>query len=352
MGDAAMSWTAGVLTTLNFTPTWRLDRPWRVGMVGVGNIAQRAHLPGYRKLGLQVVAAADVNERALAAASHDWNIPSVYTDFREMFAREKLDVVDITVHERWSDVKLDAVRAAAAAGVHVLIQKPLAMELETCAAMVDATRQAGVRMAVNQNARWAPAFRAAKVLLEAGCVGTPRVVNITARRPPRSGDVLLNFSVHGLDLVRYFLKREPRRIYACLTEALNPAQSFINLTLDFGEGLQGCIWDDCAGHLNVDAPWDFHIAGDRGSIRGSDYFGGVNGQAWVEGWNSETPEVIVRPRLRYAWQPDAFANVMGNLLTAIAEGTEPEVTGADNLKTMRLLLAARQSASRGQPVDL
>src|SRR5579875_507587 len=188
-----MTWIPGTESTLSFTPTWKLERDWRIGMIGVGNIAQRAHLPGYRMLGLQIVAAADVSERALAAAKHNWDIPAVYTDFREMFANEKLDAVDITVHERWSDIKLAAVQAAAAAGVHVLIQKPLAMSYETCVAMVEATRQAGVLMAVNQNARWAPAFHAAKVLLEAGCIGTPRVVNITARRPPRSGDVLLNF---------------------------------------------------------------------------------------------------------------------------------------------------------------
>lgn len=347
-----MSWEPGIESALAFSPTWERDRPWRVGLVGVGNIARRAHLPAYRKLGLNLVAAADVNEPALAAAQRDGNIGTVYTDYREMFAHEKLDVVDITVHERWSDVKLDAVRAAAEAGVHVLIQKPLALDYETCAAMVDAAKRAGVVMAVNQNARWAPAFRAAKILLDAGCAGAIRAINITARRPPRSGDVLLNFSVHSLDLVRYYLGREPSRVFACVTEAKNPDQSFINVTLDFGAGVQGCIWDDCAGHLNVDSPWDFYIAGNEGSIRGSDYFGGVLGQAWVEGWNQKTPEIVVRPRLRYAWQPDAFANVMSDFLDAIVEGRSPIASGEDNLKSVRLLYAARESATTGLPVPM
>ncbi len=345
------------LAALSYQPVWLKREAWRhrrIGLIGPGNIAQSAHLPAYRKLGLNVVAAADINPAILTAMQQRWGIDAVYTNYREMLAKEHLDVVDITVHERWSDVKVDAVRAAAAAGVHVLIQKPLAETYAQCATMVETARASGIKLAVNQNARWAPAFYAAKQFIQAGGLGEPRMLSLTARRPPRGGDVLVNFSVHSMDLVRYLLGaalgREPRRLYALLSEHADPNQRFINITLDFGDGVQGAVWDDCAGHLNTDMPWELHVAGSEGSVRACDYFAGGRGAAWIEAWHHSQPAAALRPRLSGAWQPDAFGHVMADLLDAIDQDREPSSNGVDNLQTVRLVFAARESHRQGQPV--
>lgn len=344
---------------LTYRPQWQNTQRWRdrrIGLIGPGNIAQRAHLPAYRKLGLNVVAAADISPTIRERMQREWGIASVYASYEEMLEKERLDVVDITVHERWSDVKVDAVRAAAAAGTHVLIQKPLASTYEQCEAMVAAAEQGGIKFAVNQNGRWAPAFYAAKQFLAAGGVGEPRMMTLTARRPPRSGDVLVNFSVHGMDLVRYLfgetLGREPQRLLALLTEPEQPSQRFINIILDFGQGAQGAVWDDCAGHLNNDAPWELHLAGSEGSVRAGEYFTGGTGAAWVEVWHRSRPNVALRPRLEGAWQTDAFGHVMADLLDAIEHDRQPASHGRDNLKTVQLIFAARESHQRGTWIDL
>ncbi|MBI3974300.1 MAG: Gfo/Idh/MocA family oxidoreductase [Chloroflexi bacterium] len=104
---------------LAYQPRWPNPKRWkdmRDGLIGPGNIAQSAHLPAYQKLGLKVVAAADVNPAILERMRRRWGIEALSTDYHAMLAKERLDVVDITVHERWSDMKLDAVRAAGAAG--------------------------------------------------------------------------------------------------------------------------------------------------------------------------------------------------------------------------------------------
>lgn len=345
------------LTSLEYQPRWPRLGHWRerrIGLIGPGNIAQAAHLPAYRKLGLNVVAAADVNSGILEQMRQRWGIERTYSDYREMLARERLDVVDITVHERWSDVKVDAVRAAAELGTHVLIQKPLASTYAQCVAMAEAARAGRIKLAVNQNARWSPGFYAAKRFVAAGGVGKPRMMTLTARRVPRSGDVLVNFSVHSVDTVRYLLGeaigREPERVFALLSEHPDPDQRFINITLDFGEGVQGCIWDDCSGHLNGDGPWDLHLAGDEGSVRACEYFAGGRGASWAEGWHRSRPNAAIRPRITGAWQPDAFGHVMADLLEAIEEDREPTSNGEDNLKTVRLVFAARRSHETQQPV--
>lgn len=345
------------LADLDYEPRWPRLEHWRkrrIGLIGPGNIAQAAHLPAYRKLGLDIVAAADVNPRVLHEMRQRWGIESTYSNYREMLAREHLDIVDITVHERWSDVKVDAVRAAAEVGTHVLIQKPLASSYAQCVTMVEAARAGGIKLAVNQNARWAPGFYAAKRFITAGGVGRPRMMTLTARRVPRSGDVLVNFSVHSVDTVRYLLGetlgREPRTVYALLSEHSDPDQRFVNITLDFGDGIQGCVWDDCSGHLNSDAPWELHLAGDEGSVRACEYFAGGRGASWAEGWHRGSPQTSIRPRLNGAWQPDAFGHVMADLLQAIEEGREPASSGEDNLKTVRLVFAARRSHEAGVPL--
>jgi predicted dehydrogenase len=350
---------AAALSELAFQPHWPHAERWkerRVGLIGPGNIAQSAHLPAYRKLGLNVVAAADINPAILERTRRDWGVAALYADYREMLEKERLDVVDITVHERWSDVKVDAVRAAAATGTNVLIQKPLAATYEQCVAMAEAAEHGGIKLAVNQNGRWAPAFYAAKRFIAAGGIGQPRMMTLTARRTPRSGDVLVNFSVHSVDTVRYLfgeaLGREPRRVMALLTEPADPDQRFINVTLDFDEGAQGAIWDDCAGHLNSDAPWDFHVAGSEGSVRGCEYFAGGRGAAWVECWHSSQREAARRPRLAGAWQTDAFGHVMADLLDAIDHDRQPISHGRENLNSVRLIFAARDSHQRGAWVDL
>ena len=88
---------------------------------------------------------------------------NVYADYREMLDKERIDVVDLNL--RWdrgmSPARVEAVREVAGRGIHVQIAKPLAATYAQCVAIVEAARRGGVKLAVNQNSRYAPAFFAA-----------------------------------------------------------------------------------------------------------------------------------------------------------------------------------------------
>ena len=112
----------------------------------------------------------------LAHALSDLGLPKSYDGYREMLRAEQLDVV-ICCSENAHHPNV--VSACAAAGVHVCVEKPMAMDLAGALAMVRAVRAAGTRMLVNWPMTWNPAAHQAKALIDAGAIG--RVIGVKAR---------------------------------------------------------------------------------------------------------------------------------------------------------------------------
>ena len=97
----------------------------RVGIIGSGGIAQSVHFPGYKATeGCEIVACCDVFEGTARKAADKFNVPAVYTDFNEMLRREKLDAVSVCTPNKFH---MAPTLAALARGVHVLCEKPIAM---------------------------------------------------------------------------------------------------------------------------------------------------------------------------------------------------------------------------------
>ena len=166
---------------------------FRVGIIGAGRVARR-HLYGYRKTGKAiVVAAADPDEKKRAKAEKRWRIPNVYSDFREMLMRERLDMVSVCAPPRFH---LAAVRAAAEAGVKaVLCEKPIALNLSEADEMIRVCRERGVSLAIGHQRRFAPQHQLAKALVEQRTTGELR--HVIAECPPD----ILRAGIHSVDLL-------------------------------------------------------------------------------------------------------------------------------------------------------
>src|SRR6266550_618804 len=143
-------------------------RDYGIGLIGCGGIARGAHLPAYRQFGYNVVACCDVNEPAMRQAQAEFEIPFGTTEVDALLARPEVQIVDLAVH---ATQRRPLVERIAAAGKAVLSQKPFAMNGDDARHMVEVCERAGVMLMVNQQARWAPAHRAVKVLLERGMLG-------------------------------------------------------------------------------------------------------------------------------------------------------------------------------------
>ncbi len=206
-----------------------LEYPVGLGLIGCGAIATSAHLPAIDGLGhkVRLVAVADVHQEAAERAAAEHGADAWYTDYRELLARPDLAVVDIcTPYE----LHCEHVLAAAAAGKHVLCEKPISVTLAEADRMLAACRDAGVRFMVAHSRRFAPRYvHLHRQVAELGAVGEVRLVKEQERRPwpshgphsrPRPGApdretvLALNIGIHECDLMRWFMGSEAASVYA------------------------------------------------------------------------------------------------------------------------------------------
>ncbi len=145
-----------------------MNKKIKLGMIGAGAFS-RHHLDGIRGLkNAELVAIADsIVERAKEKAEK-YAVPTYYEDYKELLAREDIDAVTLPLPDQvHCQIAIDALRA----GKHVLCEKPMALDLDECKAMIAAARETGKQLMVGQIGRYTPAFVKAKELVEAGEIG-------------------------------------------------------------------------------------------------------------------------------------------------------------------------------------
>ena len=196
----------------------------RVGIVGFGWMGQ-VHARAYARLGHhypdsplrpELVAVADPAEVRRAEAVSGYGFGTAYADWRELVAREDLDLVSVTGP---NFVHCEVAVAAARAGRHLWVEKPAGRDLAETRAIAAAAHAAGVRTAVGFNYRNAPAVERARELVAAGRLG--RIEHVTVRlladyaahpdagltwrfvNGPAGSGVLGDLVSHGVDLARY-----------------------------------------------------------------------------------------------------------------------------------------------------
>ena len=149
----------------------------RGAVIGAGVVARLRHIPAFqeaKRRGLaELVAICDPVATALDEAGEQAGIEARYRDYREVLARDDIDVVMIATPNSLHE---PIAVAALQAGKHVLCEKPLALSLDGARRMAAAARDAGRVTAVNHRYRWVPSARYLKELLESGEVGEIRQI--------------------------------------------------------------------------------------------------------------------------------------------------------------------------------
>ena len=355
---------------LDFRAKLPRDRSPRIGCIGAGFIMADCHLVAYRQVGFNPVAICSGSRARAEEAAKRHDIGTVYNDYRELLADKSVEVVDIAVPP---DVQIDVVREAVKHGDHIrgiLVQKPLGMDFVEAREIVRLCQEAGIVLAVNQNMRYDQSIRACRNLLDRGDLGAPVFASIDMRAIPhwmpwqqRLGWVTLRImSIHHLDTFR-FLFGDPERVFASIRTDPRTAQKFDHTDgiclyiLEYANGFRAASWDDVwAGPALEGAAADigirWRVEGTTGMARGT------------IGWPSypqRTPSTLDytttssagqwhQPRWDEVWFPDAFVGPMAQLLCALEEGTAPEISGEDNLKTMALVEACYRSAAEHRAV--
>jgi predicted dehydrogenase len=192
-----------------------LPGPLRAGVVGLGMMG-RNHVRVWDEAvdGVELAAVADPDPQALRRATQGRSLRG-YPDAAAMFAEGGLDLVSVVAPT--SD-HLPIVLEALAAGVHVLVEKPIAATRDEAERMIAAAAEAGRILTVGHIERFNPAVRELRRRLAAGELG--RIFEVHATRlgpfPARIRDVgvVVDLAPHDLDVMRYLLGSDPVRLYA------------------------------------------------------------------------------------------------------------------------------------------
>jgi predicted dehydrogenase len=347
---------------LNYLPRLPHRQDWRIGCIGAGFIMRDCHLVAYRQAGLNPVAITSRNLDHAQAVAAQHNIAKVHRNIDEVLADQSIEILDVAVPP---DMQADVLRKAAEHGDHlrgILAQKPLAMSVKDARDVVERCRKAGIALGVNQNMRYDQSIRAMKDILQRGWIGEPVLATIDMRAIPHwmpwaeKLQSLSTFvmSIHHLDTFRYWFGT-PDRVLASTRP--DPRTKFthtdgINLyILEYDSGIRASSWDDVwTGPAREGSESDIGI---HWRVEGAD--GLARGTIGWPSYPAKTPSTLdfttkhqpgywLQPRWKEVWFPDAFVGTMAQLLCAVEDGTEPEISGRDNVETIALCEAAFAAA--------
>ncbi len=314
--------------------------------------------------GVELVA---VYNRTIAKAEQvakKFSVPRVYGDPEELLQNEKLDFIDII-----TEVPAHAplVYLAAKYKTPVICQKPMAPDYETARRMVEVCREAGIPFFVHENYRWQAPIREVKRLIDEGQIGRPfrgRFQFMHALEPfvwenqpllkSLEKLIIADQGSHQLDLARFFFG-EASSIYCQHLRIRNDivAEDVASITLKMERAIANVEMSFVSktewGHF----PEVFiFIEGTEGTVELAPDF-------WIRLTTDQGTRIYRYLPPRYPWaDPNYDVNhasmvpLHQDFLRAFRTGQPPENTGEDNLKTMQLVYAAYESASKNQVIEL
>lgn len=331
------------------------DASLGIGIVGAGTIVRYAHLPAYRKAGFVVVGVHDADPARAHALAADAGLPHSYAELDEMLADPRVSIVDIAVPPSHQP---EVALRAACAGKHLLCHKPLAETIEVARELVAGVRQAGVKMAVNQQTRFAPAIVTMRRALAEGIVGEPTRLVFdfaflegsdwwdAAPEPALRADC-----IHTVDVARMLLG-DPIDVRALAwRDAKQPArgETIVEILLSYGE--------QRAARISSNTVWWPPEVRARVELQGTEAIVQASLAEWthyphpvadsLELVLRDEPEVRYVPRYEHSHIPDAFIATMAQLMIAVERDEDPELSGEENLRTLELIEAISTAARTG-----
>ena len=319
----------------------------RVGVIGCGTISH-AHLRSYAKAArAQIVAVADTRPGVAAERAQAYGA-TAYVDYQEMLAREDLHAVSICTPP---PTHRAITEQAAARGLHVLCEKPLAMSVAEGAAMVAAAQSANVILMTAFCNRFYTPIAKAKAWLNAGKLGALHHLRLRfagvelmagtwLADPAQGGGILWESGPHYVDLFRY-LVGEMKDIYAkggTLAQDI-PGTDTVAFLAESVDGVVGTMEGSWSSPHTEKC---LEIYGEKGAIV-IDFLSGRSRFSLDHATERVDADLDGH---------DRFYLEISHFLDCAAGNAAPIVTGEDGVEAMRLIAAARQSIETGLPVTV
>ncbi|MFV0464497.1 MAG: Gfo/Idh/MocA family protein [Lachnospiraceae bacterium] len=350
-------------------PIMPKKKDYKIGIIGAGFIVRNCHLVAYKKAGFNPVAISSLDLKQANEVAEFHNLEKVYGDWKALVDDPEIEIIDIAVPPH---VQLEMVRYICTKShiKGILCQKPIAMSVEDSKEIASLGKKAGIPIAVNSNMRHDQSMRALKYILDENLIGTPVIASIDMRAIPDWQAFLKDYkkleiyamAVHHIDVFR-FLFGDPEKITAvCRTDPrtkFEHTDGIVQYTFQYPDGLMATSLDDVWAWPEEPCKKNNYI---NWRVEGTDGF--VEGDI---GWHKREPEFCgstlrltcksqpdewIVPTWETQWFPDAFVGTMAGLLTAIENGTEPEISAEDNVKTLACVEACYKSIEEERTVYL
>jgi 1,5-anhydro-D-fructose reductase (1,5-anhydro-D-mannitol-forming) len=332
-----------------------MSRGLRWGLIGASTIASEHMIDAMRVNGGEVVAvlSSDALRGQRYAETH--GIPRSATDLAALVEAPDIDAVYISTT---NELHRDQLFAAAAAGKHVMCEKPLALTLADARAMVAECRRRGVVMGTNHHLRNAATHRAMRDAIAEGRIGKPLFARVfhavylpphlqgwRIQTPGAGGGVILDITVHDADTLRFVLGDEPESVTAMVSRGgMGEAglEDGVMGVVRFGRGVLAQFHDAFSTRY---ATTGFEVHGEEGSLVATDCMTQQpKGEVVLRNADGAVPLPLIHENL--------YARGVRLFQDAAAGAGAPAATGEDGERSLALALATAEAAKTGRETSI
>ncbi|MCC7370719.1 MAG: Gfo/Idh/MocA family oxidoreductase [Chloroflexi bacterium] len=333
-------------------------------VIGAGLVGPRHAAAAARTPGGQLVAVCDQRaDRAEALAEQFGAIP--VTDVDAILERKDVQIVSVCLPTR---LHLEVAERVAAAGKHLVIEKPLELSLERADRLLKVAREHKVQVAAIFNRRFIPALKATKRAMEEGLLGELLVADMYYKSyrsqeyyddsgwrgtwEQEGGAALINQGIHGVDLVRWIAGPVARIFgYADHLRRDIEADDTTAAVARFTNGAMGVMQATTSVEPRLPDRLEFH--GTKGSVQLSSYRIASWSVPGAEGWPAEV-EAEEQRLLPGAGNLETIGHnaQIADMIEAIRDGRPPAVSGEEGRASLEVVLAIYESARTGREVVL
>lgn len=339
------------------------DEPVRSGLIGCGAWGSHHARVIAATGGARLAALAEQSEESRASARASHPAVRLYSDYREMLDQEKLDVVDIVLPPH---LHYEAARAALESNCHVLLEKPMCLQLDHCDALIALARERGRHLAIGHEFRLSSLWGRIKQMVEEGAIGDPRYCLIELWRNPyrlgaggwrynvaQVGNWILEEPIHFFDLARWYFSRtgEPVSVFARASHRRDEhpeLQDNFSALITFPNGGYAVISQTLAGYEHHQVA---KLTGTRGALWAS--WSGAMDRTFhptfsLKYFDGQSVRDI--PLARATGEVYKLEEELAGLTAAVRGGEFCCATGEDGRWAVAMCLKAQESVAAGRVI--
>lgn len=342
---------------------------FKIGIIGCGKIAQVRHIPEYEEnANAQLYGFYDINAERAKELAEKYN-GKAYESYEALLNDSEIDAVSVCAANH---VHAEITIAALKAGKHVLCEKPMATVLEECEAMVEAAKESGKYLMIDQNQRLAKAHVEAKKMIDAGLIGDIVTFRTTfGHGGPETWSIdpgentwffdkkqaamgaMADLGIHKTDLIQFLTSQ---RVIETTARIMTLDKKYATGQLIGVDDNAICIYKMSGGAVGtMTASWTYYGAEDNSTI-----LYGTKGIMRIYDDPVHTIVVVDKEGSRTEYDVEAIqtndnqtsSGIIDLFMECLVGSKEPEISGESVLHAMRAVFASIESSEKGCSVSI